>query len=83
MNRISTETVFEDDDFRRCQQIQCGFFKTGGCKACADCKADSFNIRKSCQRCNSCENVEDSLRWDDTLTKLLGVKKVVQVEVKH
>jgi hypothetical protein len=72
---------FEDEEFRRCQQLQCGFFTQGGCKPCADCKAGPFNIRKSCERCCACEEVPDSLRWDDELTKRLGMKKVKRVEV--
>jgi hypothetical protein len=30
-------------------------------------------------RCDSCEHVQDALRWDDELTKLLGAKKVILV----
>ena len=75
--------VMENGEFRRCQQTQCDFFKLGGCKSCADCKASPFNIRKSCHRCDACENVENALRWDDELTKLLGVKKVILVGEKE
>jgi hypothetical protein len=71
--------VMENGVFRRCQQINCGFFQAGGCQPCADCKAAPFNIRKSCMRCDSCEHVQDALRWDDELTKLLGAKKVILV----
>jgi hypothetical protein len=73
------EGLFEDAEFRRCQQTQCAFFRIGGCKPCAECAAAPFNIRKSCQRCDSCENCENSLRWDDAMSKAIGVKKVISV----
>jgi len=71
--------AMENGVFRRCQQTQCSFFVVGGCQSCAECKAAPFNIRKSCMRCDSCEHVQDALRWDDELTKLLGAKKVILV----
>jgi len=75
------EGEFEDNEFRRCQQTQCGFFRIGGCKECADCKAAPFNIRKSCERCDSCENCPDSVRWDDEMTKKAGLKKPIVLKI--
>jgi hypothetical protein len=82
-NSINDKSIFEDKEFRRCQQTQCGFFQKGGCKSCADCNAAPFNVRKSCDRCDACENVSDSLRWDDEMTKRIGVKKVIPIEVNE
>ena len=53
----------ENDMFRRCRQTQCGFFQNGGCMACETCKAPSFILRKSCERCWRCENVANELRF--------------------
>lgn len=51
--------------FRRCQQLNCGYFVNGGCKKCDECNAKPFHINTSCNSCLCCENVQDSLRWGD------------------
>jgi len=65
--------VMENGVFRRCQQINCG----------SNVERGSLTIRTrlatSCLENDSCEHVQDALRWDDELTKLLGAKKVILV----
>ena len=65
----------ENVHLRRCQQTQCSFFLQGGCRACDDCAAAPYEIRKSCSRCFNCENVPDHLRWDDKNLISIGQKQ--------
>ena len=65
----------------RCRQSQCGFFQNGGCQACDECKASSFEINNACKRCNDCENVPDALRWDDPRQKaMVEMRKLLDHE---
>lgn len=58
-------------EFRTCQQEQCAYNILGkGCRACDDCNAGPYDIRKGCDRCFACENVPDTLRWGDNIPGL-------------
>lgn len=50
---------------RRCKQTKCGYYLQGGCKACANCKAEPYIINTECRRCLGCEGIQDELRWND------------------
>ena len=50
---------------RRCTQSQCGFYLNGGCHDCETCKARPYEINTECNRCLNCENILNSLRWDN------------------
>lgn len=54
-----------DKDYRRCQQIKCGYFVSGGCNSCEDCGTKPFVIKTTCSRCLNCSSVEGELRWTD------------------
>lgn len=54
-----------DDKFRRCTQIQCGYYLQGGCKFCENCKSESYILDTTCSRCLRCEGVANELRWGD------------------
>jgi hypothetical protein len=64
---------------RRCTQTKCGYYLCGDCKDCETCHARPYEINTSCQRCLACENVPDSLRWDDP-TKTEDRQAVTQDE---
>jgi hypothetical protein len=49
---------------RRCMQDNCGHNIAHSCRACAACNCPSLWVNDDCKRCNDCENIEDSLRWD-------------------
>ena len=55
----------EDGGFRRCQQVQCGYYQNGDCRKCDTCNASPFILKKGCNECFECENVPGSLRWGD------------------
>jgi hypothetical protein len=55
----------ENNEYRRCSQVQCSYYLDGGCKPCAECKAETFILNKTCTRCTSCETIPNNLRWDD------------------
>lgn len=47
-------------------QDKCGFNQNGlGCRRCAVCNTSPLFVKDGCQRCDACENIENSLRWDD------------------
>lgn len=75
---------------RRCGQSKCIYYQKGGCKSCEECKEQSYVINTSCNKCLSCENVPNSLRWGDnkspiaeTLKKKNKEKPQLIVEIKE
>lgn len=51
---------------RKCKQINCAFLKLKqGCRKCGDCGVIPFMVSEDCLRCDSCENIQGSCRWDD------------------
>jgi hypothetical protein len=58
-----------EEKTRRCTQTKCFYFLKGGCKACSECKAESYVINTECMRCLACENNSNALRFDDPRNK--------------
>lgn len=75
----------ENDTHRRCTQTQCGHYLQGGCRACEECRAEPYVLKKACGSCHDCENVPDSLRWGEKKKQELKNKnktKPLKMEVK-
>lgn len=53
---------------RNCKQVNCIFLKSKqGCRKCGDCSASPFIVAGDCLRCDECENIPNSCRWDDDM----------------
>lgn len=65
----------ENERYRRCQRFECGYYQTGECRLCEECKSLPLILDKGCLRCDHCENIPGKLRFTD-----LKAKQTKQVE---
>ena len=57
----------------KCSQEKCSFKEIGqhtGCQKCDECSCEPYLIDENCDKCLSCRDKENSLRWDNIKTKL-------------
>lgn len=73
---------FENGTHRRCGQVECVFYKKGGCRNCQGCQAEPYVLKKGCAKCYDCENKEDSLRWGDKEAEKTEIKQKTKQEVE-
>jgi len=59
-----------ENNYTKCMQTDCGFWRNGGCQKCEECGAEPYKVTEGCQRCFDCENKPDALRWGDKADNL-------------
>lgn len=77
--------MFRKKKMRECNQINCEFLKLKqGCRKCFFCSAQPFIVADDCPTCYDCENIPNSLRWDDdNNSNQVEEKECNQIEEKE
>ena len=65
-NKHLKSGVLETDKYKRCLQINCPYYREGGCQPCEECGTESYVLKKECYRCMSCANISNNKRWTDS-----------------